>query len=356
MNRLITKVKDFGGLLKQTFNQWNEREPFNNSIIIAYYTIFSLPGLLVIIINLAGYFFGTEAVTKQLTGQIGGIVGGNTAKDVQEIIANASQSSGTTLSTILSIATLLFGATGVFYQLQQILNKMWEVKPKPKQKLLKLIKDRVFSFGLILVVGFLLLVSLVLSAALTAVSDWVQSHVSESLVIAFKVLDIIVSVGVIMLLFAAIFKFLPDAKIQWRDVWHGAILTAVLFVVAKYLLGVYFGKSDPGSTYGAAGSIILIMLWVSYAGLVLLFGAEFTQVYASSHGRKIEPTETAESTEGQTDNGAIVNKKTEEQSKEKAKDKTRQGYRREQHKKDPRKLSFTQFFLYMIISKIKKVL
>jgi membrane protein len=356
MNRLITKVKDFGGLLKQTFNQWNEREPFNNSIIIAYYTIFSLPGLLVIIINLAGYFFGTEAVTKQLTGQIGGIVGGNTAKDVQEIIANASQSNGTTLSTILSIATLLFGATGVFYQLQQILNKMWEVKPKPKQKFLKLIKDRVFSFGLILVVGFLLLVSLVLSAALTAVSDWVQSHVSESLVIAFKVLDIIVSVGVIMLLFAAIFKFLPDAKIQWRDVWHGAILTAVLFVVAKYLLGVYFGKSDPGSAYGAAGSIILIMLWVSYAGLVLLFGAEFTQVYANRHGRKIEPTEAAESTGGQTDNGAIVNKKTEEQAKEKAKDKTRQSYRRQQHKKDPRKLSFTQLILYMIISKIKKVL
>jgi membrane protein len=356
MNKLVAKVKNFAGLLKQTFNQWNEREPFNNSIIIAYYTIFSLPGLLVIIINLAGYFFGTEAVTRQLSGQIGGIVGGNTAKDIEEIIANTSQSNGTTLSTILSIATLLFGATGVFYQLQQILNKMWEVKPKPKQKFLKFIKDRVFSFGLILVVGFLMLVSLVISAALTAVSDWVQSHISESLVIAFKVLDIIVSAGVIMLLFAAIFKFLPDAKIQWRDVWYGAILTAVLFVIAKYLLGVYFGKSDPGSAYGAAGSIILIMLWVSYAGFVLLFGAEFTQVYANSHGRKIRPTEVAVSTEGQTDNGAIVNKKTEAQSKERAQNKTRQSYRREQQRKDPRKLSFAQLLLYMVVTKIKKVL
>jgi membrane protein len=315
MSKVINGVKEFGSMLKETFSQWNEREPFNNSIIIAYYTIFSLPGLLVIIINIAGYFFGAEAVTKQLTGQIGGIIGGNTAKDVQDIVANATRSDGTALSTILSIATLLFGATGVFYQLQQILNKMWEVKPQPRQMFLKLVKDRVFSFGLILVVGFLLLVSLVLSAALTAVGDWVRSHVTDGLVFVFKVLDIIFSTGVVTLLFAAIFKFLPDAKIQWRDVWHGAILTAILFVIAKFLLGLYFGHSDPGSTYGAAGSVILIMLWVSYAGLILLFGAEFTQVYAKRHGRNIRPTEVAVSTEGQTDNGAIVNKKTEAETK-----------------------------------------
>jgi membrane protein len=154
--------------------------------------------------------------------------------------------------------------------------------------------------------------------------------------VVFKVLDIVVSVGVVTLLFAGIFKFLPDAKIQWRDVWHGAILTSILFVVAKFLLGLYFGNSDPGSAYGAAGSIILIMLWVSYAGLVLLFGAEFTQVFAAYHGRKIEPTEVAESTEGQNDNGAIVNKKTEEQSKAKANDKTRQSQKRGQLK-DPKK-------------------
>ena len=219
------------------------------------------------------------------------------------------------MSTILSVATLIFGATGVFYQLQQILNKIWEVKPKPKQMILKLIKDRVFSFGLILAVGFLLLVSLVLSAALTALSDWVESHVSEAFLVVFKFADIIISVGVITVLFAAMFKFLPDAKIKWRDVWHGAIMTSVLFVIAKFLLGLYFGHSDPGSTYGAAGSIILIMLWVNYAGLILLFGAEFTQVYAAAHGRKIVPTAGAVSTEGQNDNGAIVNKKTEAQTK-----------------------------------------
>lgn len=365
MSKIIDKVKDLGSQLKETYNHWNEREPFNNSIIIAYYTIFSLPGLLVIIINIAGYFFGTEAVTNQLTGQIGGIVGGNTAKDVQEIVANANQSEGTVLSTILSVATLIFGATGVFYQLQQILNKMWEVKPKPKQKFLKLVKDRVFSFGLILAVGFLLLVSLVLSAALTAVSGWVAGNLSDSLVIVFKVLDILVSVGVVTVLFAAMFKFLPDAKIQWRDVWSGAILTAVLFVIAKFLLGLYFGKSDPGSAYGAAGSIILIMLWVSYAGLILLFGAEFTQVNAKRHGRKIQPTPGAESTEGQTDNGAIVNKKTEAESKQQAKNKTKVQEDRSPQRgsdsktdksKSERKLSFGQFILYVVASKIKKAL
>jgi membrane protein len=314
--KLWSRIKNLGPLLKETYKEWNEREPFNNSIIIAYYTIFSLPGLLVIIINVAGYFFGTEAVTSQLSTQIGGLVGGDTAKGIEEMIANASKSEGTTLATILSVATLLFGATGVFYQLQQILNKMWEVKPKPKQAILKLIKDRVFSFGLILVIGFILLVSLVLSATVATLSDWVKQNISEGLVFLFSAVDIILSVGIVTLLFAAIYKFLPDAKIRWKDVWVGALLTSVLFVIAKFLLGLYFGNSNPGSTYGAAGSIILIMLWVNYAGLILLFGAEFTKVYADTYGVKVEPAKGAVSTEGEDDNGAIVNKKSSAQAKE----------------------------------------
>lgn len=315
MSKIIERVKNLGGLIKQTYRQWNEREPFNNSIIIAYYTIFSLPGLMVIIINVAGYFYDKKEVTSQITNQVQVMIGGDTAKDVQSIIDKASEGKKTIIASILGVATLLFGATGVFYQLQQILNKMWEVKPKPKQKILKLIKDRVFSFGLILVVGFLLLVSLVLSAGLSALSAWVSTHLSESLIVIFKVLDVLISLGVVTLLFASIYKFLPDAKIQWKDVWVGAFLTAILFVIAKYALGLYFGKSDPGSTYGAAGSIILIMLWVSYAGLILLFGAEFTQVYANQYGGKVQPTEGAESTEGENDNGAIVEKKKEKDTK-----------------------------------------
>ncbi len=296
MSKLGDKAKNFGKMAKDTFSQWTEREPFNNSIVLAYYTIFSLPGLLVIIINVASYFFEREQVMEKLTAQVQNTVGGTSAKDIKGIVSNAEteDQDAFTLSYVLSFATLLFGATGVFYNLQQILNKMWEVRPKPKQKILKLIRDRVFSFGLVLVVGFLLLVSLVLSAALAAVSEWVQSHISEALQVVFKAVDLLVSLGVITLLFAAIFKFLPDAKIRWKDVWVGAAVTALLFTVAKFLLGVYFGNSDPGSTYGAAGTIILIMLWVSYAGIILLFGAEFTQVYARFHGRRIEPSDVAE--------------------------------------------------------------
>lgn len=313
--KIGARLKNFWGLLKQTFRQWSEREPFNNSIIISYYTIFSLPGLLVIIITVAGYFYDEKKITTQITGQIEATVGGDTASDVEQIVAKASESKGSVIASVLGIATLLFGATGVFYQLQQILNKMWEVKPKPKQKILKLVRDRIFSFGLILVVGFLLLVSLVLSAALSAVGDWVSGHISESLQVAFKILDFLVSLAVVTLLFASIYKFLPDAKISWKDVWIGALMTSVLFVIAKFALGIYFGKSDPGSTYGAAGSIILIMLWVSYAGLILLFGAEFTQVYANRYGKKVRPVSTAVSTEGENENGAIVNKKKEKDVK-----------------------------------------
>ena len=218
MAQMMDKIKQYGGLFKKTYQLWSEREPFNNAIIIAYYTIFSLPGLLVIVINLAGYFFDSGEVTSTVSEQVGGMMGGNTAKDVEAIVTASSKNEGTTLSSILAVATLLFGATGVFYQTQQILNKMWEVKPNPqktKQKLLKLVKDRVFSFGLILVVGFLLLVSLVLSAGLTALSGWIAANVSDALIPVFKVLDIVVSVAIITLLFAAMYKC-PEHGETWR--------------------------------------------------------------------------------------------------------------------------------------------
>ena len=289
--------RNFGYLIKRTFKVWWAGEPFHNSIIIAYYTIFSLPGLLVIIVNLTGYFFGEEAVSNRISTEIGGLVGGDAANDIEQLIISASQNQGTVLATILSITILLIGATGIFYQLQKILDKMWKVAPKPRKKFLKLIRARIFSFGLILVVGFLLLVSLVLSATIASMSDWFASNISESLIIIFSFADIIISIGVITLLFAAIYKFLPDVKIRWKDVWVGALLTSVLFVFAKFLLGLYFGNSDPASTYGAAGSIILIMLWVSYAGLILLFGAEFTKIYADTYGVKVKPAEYAVSIE-----------------------------------------------------------
>lgn len=309
MKKLGEKLKEFWGLLKDTFESWSEREPFYNSIILSYYTIFSLPGFLIIVINLAGYFFSADTVTGQISSQISDMIGPETARDVEYIVARSNETEGTKLASLLSVATLLFGATGIFYHVQQILNKIWEVQPEPKRKLIKFVKDRLFSFGLILVIGFLMLVSLILSAGLSALSDWVAGTLSESLLVVFKVLDFIVSLGIITLLFAAMFKFLPDVKIKWRDVWVGSFVTAVLFVIAKFALGLYFGNSDPGSAYGAAGSIVLIMLWVSYTGMILLFGAEFTQVYANRYGGRVEPSEIAVSTHGESDSGAIVNKK-----------------------------------------------
>lgn len=289
-------TKTLAGLLKETTVRWWARDPFRNSAVISYYTIFSLPGLLVIIVNLAGYFFGREAVTKKLTAEIQDVIGPEAARDISGILARAWETEGFTAASILGIATLIFGATGVFYQLQQTLDIVWEVKPEPKRKFMKLVLDRLFSFGLILTVGFLLLVSLILSAILSYLGDWVALHFSDALNIVFRILDLGVSLAVVTVLFAAIFKFLPDAEVRWRDVRVGAFMTAILFVLAKYGLGIYFGHSDPASTYGAAGSIVLVMLWVTYSGLILLFGAEFTRIYADRYGVEIRPSEFAVST------------------------------------------------------------
>lgn len=293
---LLKSISELALIFRDTFIQWLDRDPFRSTAVIAFYTIFSLPGLLVIIINLAGYFYGQEAVTRRISSEIEGMIGGNTAKDIEAIIANASVNQDFTFASFIGIATLIFGATGVFYQLQQTLNLIWQVTPQPKRKIVKMILDRIFSFGLILAVGFLLLVSLVLSALLTLLSEWVSYYFSETFVTLFRILDFSLSLGVVTLLFAAIFKFLPDAKVPWTDVWVGAFVTALLFVVAKLALGFYFGHSNPASAYGAAGTVILIMLWVSYAGSIILFGAEFTRIHADRRGAKVKPLEFAVST------------------------------------------------------------
>lgn len=271
--------------------------PFASSAVISYYTIFSLPGLLVVIINIAGYFLGREAVTNQLTSELGGLIGYEAAQYIQNVIAMASKTKDSWLASTLGIATLLFGATGVFVNVQQIFNNIWEVKPQPRGKFLKLIRDRLFSFGIVLVMGFMLLVSLLLSTLLKMLSAWVAGYLSESFLVVFKFLDIAFSITIITFLFAAMFKYMPDIKIRWKAVVPGALLTSVLFVIAKFALGLYFGTSNPGTTYGAAGSVILIMLWVSYSGLILLFGAEFTREWSKCQGVRVQPTEVAKKTD-----------------------------------------------------------
>ena len=285
------KIKDIPKLLKETYKGWMENDPFDLSAIVAYYAIFSLPALLIIIVAIAGTIFGKEAVEGKVAEQAGAMIGADAGKDIQEMIKNSYKKNTSVLMTIMGVATLLFGATGVFIALQKSLNKIWNVKPDPKKGgIKKMIFDRATSFGLVLSVGFLLLISLVITSLLAALSDWLSTRIPESLLVVFHIADFIISFGVITLLFALLYKFLPDVKVEWKSVWIGAVVTAFLFTIGKYALSLYLGTAEPGSTYGAAGSVILMLLWVSYSCLIMFFGAEFTQVYANYYGHRIVPT------------------------------------------------------------------
>jgi len=282
-----------GRLLKTVFKKWWNRDPFKESAIIAYYSIFSLPGLLVVVIAIAGYFLGADAVSGKLHSQVAQAMGSDTADQVQSMIKFASKSKDSIWATIMGIAIIIVGATGVFVQLQKSLNTIWEVKASTtKSGIWSFLKTRIFSFGLIVSISFLLLISLVVSSLLSAFSSWVLLHWSDSILIIFQILNFIFSLTIIAILFALMFKFLPDAKIKWRTVWIGAFVTSILFVLGKSALGLYFGKADPGSGYGAAGSIILILLWTSYSSMIVFFGAEFTKVYSDDLYGQVPSSET----------------------------------------------------------------
>jgi len=270
-------------LLKTTFKKWWKRSPFNRSAIIAYYALFALPGLLVIIITIAGYYFGGNAANGRLHSQVAQTMGTDAADQVQRMVMIAGKSKDSIWATIMGIAVFLFGATGVFVQLQKSLNAIWEVKDSNTSSAVRsFLKKRIFSFGLIMSIAFLLLVSLVFSSLLSALSSWVLKYWSESWLIIFQLLDVVFSLGLITVLFAMMFKFLPDAEIKWHWVWTGSFVTSLLFIIGKSVLGLYFGKADPGSGYGAAGSVIIILLWISYSSMIVFFGAELTKVYADN--------------------------------------------------------------------------
>lgn len=290
---LVAKAKEGMSLLKQTYTEWMEDEPFDLSSSVAYYAIFSLPALLIIIISIAGVAFGREAVEGQISSQIGGMIGPQAGKDIQQMIANAYKSDNSIISTVIGIATLLFGATGVFLQLQKSLNRVWDVKVDPKAGIKKIVLDRATSLGIIVAIGFIMLISLVVTAGLSALSDWIQRRLPDFILYLFYIVNFAVSLGIVTMLFAIIFKVLPDVKLKWRHVWIGAAVTAVLFEIGRFGLGLYFGKSEPASAYGAAGTVILMMLWVFYSCLILFFGAQFTQVYAKRNDKSLQPSEHA---------------------------------------------------------------
>jgi membrane protein len=279
-------------LLKQTFDEWNEDKASRLAAALAYYTIFSIAPLLVIVIAIAGLVFGEEAARGEIVAQIQGLVGRSGAEVIETAIQNANQPATGSIASIISIGALLFGAIGVFAQLQDALNTIWEVQPKPGRPVKGFVRRNVLSFTMVLGIGFLLLVSLIISATLSAISSYF-SHLVPGFDVLWQVVNFLISFGITSFLFAMIFKFLPNVQITWGDVWIGAIITSLLFSIGRFLLGWYLGNGSFGSTYGAAGSLIIILAWVYYAAQILFFGAEFTQVYARSFGSQIMPDEDA---------------------------------------------------------------
>lgn len=280
-------------ILKAAFNGFMNDLALKYSASLAYYTIFSLAPLLLLVISIAGLVFGKDASQGKIFYEINGLVGNDAAKQIQDMIKHLEMSGKSTISVIIGVVTLILGATTVFGEIQESINIIWQVKPKPKVGWIKLVKDRLLSGSMIVTIGFLLLVSLILNGALLALSDYLKHFLPAITVTLLNVANAIISFLVIAVLFGIIFKVLPDAKIGWRDVRSGALFTAVLFMIGRLVIGIYIEKSGTSSTYGAAGSLIVILLWIYYTAAILYFGAEFTRAYADFYGIKIEPAEFA---------------------------------------------------------------
>lgn len=270
--------------------EFSDNDSLRLAAALAFNAIFSIPPLLIIIIRAAGYFFGEEAVSGRLADQISSAVGPQAAEEVQNIVQNAQINAAGGLHLWIGVGTLLFASTTFFATLQQSLNSIWNLKVKPTNGILRMAKERVFSFGIILSIAFLMLMSFVISAVISILSDYISGMLPADIWFwAIKLVDFVVSVGLISTLFALIYKYLPDAYIRWRDTLVGAFVTALLFTIGKFLISWYLSTSDPGSAYGAAGSVILILVWIYYSSLIVFFGAEFTQQYAEKYGQRVRP-------------------------------------------------------------------
>lgn len=295
-------------VLTDSFNGFMDDRCLKLSAALAYYTIFSLAPLLVLIMSLASIFLGEEAIQGQIFGQINGLVGNEAAKQIQDMIKSVGLSGKTSTALIVGIVTLVIGATSIFVEIQDSVNLIWRVKAKPKRGWLKLLKDRLLSSSLIVSLGFLLLVSLVVNGIVLALSGQLTRFLPGLGVYVVSAINFAISTIVVTILFGVIFKVLPDAKIAWKDVRWGALFTALLFMLGRYLIGLYIDTTGTSSTYGAAGSLIVILTWIYYTAAILYFGAEFTQAYANHFGIKIEPADYAvyvEQTERERDVATI---------------------------------------------------
>ena len=295
MNKKIS-FKGMIEVFKNSFSGFSDDKVTKLSASLAYYTVFSMAPLLIVIISLCSLLLGREAVEGKIYGQLAGFVGSDTAKSLQDIIKNASIAGKGKLAVIIGAITLLVGATTVFAEIQDSINMIWGLKPKPKKGWLKLIQNRFLSFSVIASLGFLLLVSLGVTTLIDGFSKRLQGYFPQVTIVVFYIVNLAITLAVITLIFGVIFKVLPDAKIKWKDILAGAIATALLFMLGKFGISFYISKSNVGSTYGAAGSLVVLLLWIYYSSIILYFGAEFTKAYAVKYGSEIHPNDYAVTT------------------------------------------------------------
>jgi len=285
--------KDSFSILKNSVMGFMNEDSLKYSASLAYYTIFSLGPILVLMISLAGIFLGEEAIKGKVFTELNGLVGASAARQIQEVIKNLELSGKSTLALIISIVTLIIGATTVFGDIQNSINKIWHVRAKPKKGWLKLVTDRLLSSSLVIGLGFLLVVTLVVNGVILTLTDRLLRYFPDMTVFVMDAINFLLSFGITFVLFAVIFKVLPDVNIKWKTVRAGALFTAILFIFGRFGIGLYLQNSDTETTYGAAGSIVLILLWVYYTAAILYFGAVFTREYATYKGVSIEPSEFA---------------------------------------------------------------
>ncbi|AOM79459.1 YihY/virulence factor BrkB family protein [Pedobacter steynii] len=290
MERDRITFKGTWNVVKATFTGFDDHKVTKLSGSLAYYTVFSMAPLLVVVISLCGIFLGQEAAQGKIYDQLAGFMGKETALQLQEIVSKAAIGDKGVVAFVIGIVTLLIGATTVFADIQDSINTIWGLKPKPKRGWLKFLQNRFISFSVIISLGFILLVSLAITALLDGLSNRLQARFSEVSVVIFYILNQLLTLLVISLIFAVIFKVLPDAIIKWRDVLLGAVVTALLFMLGKFGISIYIGESDVGSTYGAAGSLVILLLWTYYSSIILYLGAEFTKAYAIAYGSEIRPS------------------------------------------------------------------
>ncbi|RYG52431.1 MAG: YihY/virulence factor BrkB family protein [Chitinophagaceae bacterium] len=289
-------AKSMWQVLKDSFSGFDDDRVLKLSGALAYYTVFSMGPLLIVIIFLAGMFLGQEAVQGKIYEQLSGFMGQSTAAQLQEIIKNAAVSDKGTMAATVGVITLLIGATSVFAEVQDSINGIWGLKPKPKRGWLKMLQNRFLSFSVIISLGFILLVSLGITAIIDGFSKGLQARFPDVAVVIFYIFNQLLTLAIISMIFAVIYKVLPDAKIKIRDVIPGAILAAVLFMLGKFGVSLYISKTNVGSTYGTAGSLVIILLWCYFSAIVLYYGAEFTKAYALKFGEAIHPNHYAVTT------------------------------------------------------------